>query len=101
MTATQAGATVPAHSVDFVDENDAGGVFLGLDKQVADPGGPHAHEHLHEIRATDAEEGYSRFAGDGPGQECFAAAGGTHQKDALGDTAPQAGELFRVFEEFD
>ncbi len=101
VTATQAGAPMAAHGVDFIDEDDAGGVFLGLDEQVPHPGSAHAHEHLHEVGTADAEEGNPRFAGDGPGQEGLAGARGAHQENTLGDAAPQAGKFLGVFEEFD
>ena len=44
-----AGAAVAADGVDLVDEDDRGGVLLGLLEQVADPGGTDADEHLDEV----------------------------------------------------
>ena len=38
-------------------------------KQVPDPGGAHADEHLHEAGACDVEERYVRLAGHRPGDE--------------------------------
>src|SRR5438094_7206979 len=49
VTATQASATVTPDSVDLVDENDARSIFLALLKQVANPAGTHAYDHLDEV----------------------------------------------------
>ena len=56
VTAAQAGAPMPPHRVNLVDEDDAGGVFFPLLEQVADPRGPDAHEHFNKIRAADGEK---------------------------------------------
>ena len=49
--AAQACATLTAHGIDFVDEDDAGRVFLGVFKHVAHSRGTHTHKHFHEVRA--------------------------------------------------
>jgi cell division protease FtsH len=41
--------------------------------------GTHAHEHFHEVRAGDREEGHLRFTGDGARQQGFTSAGRAHQ----------------------
>ena len=38
-----------ADGVDLVDEDDAGGDFVGLLEEVPDTGRAHAHEHLHKV----------------------------------------------------
>ena len=53
----QAGATVTAHGVYLVDEDDARRVLLALLEQVADAAGADADEHLDEVRAADREKG--------------------------------------------
>jgi hypothetical protein len=93
VTAAQAGPAVAAHRVDLVDEDDAGGVLLGLLEHVAHPRGAHAHEHLHEVRAGDGEEGHLGLAGDGPGQQGLARARGADHQHALGDLAAELLEL--------
>ena len=67
IAATEACAPLPAHGIDLIDEHDAGSTLLGLLEQVADPAGADAHEHLHEFRAGDREEGHTGFAGHGLG----------------------------------
>ena len=41
--------TGTAHSVNFVDEDDAGSFLFGLPEQVAHTACPHTHKHLHEV----------------------------------------------------
>ena len=55
VAAAHAGAAMPADGVDLVDEEDAGGVFLGGGEQVADAAGAHADEHLDELGAVDGD----------------------------------------------
>src|ERR1700674_1605793 len=49
VTPAQAGSAVPAHSIDFVDKDDARSVFLALLKKITNAAGADAHEHFHEI----------------------------------------------------
>ncbi len=45
-TAHAGTATLAADSIDLVDEDDGGGVLLGLIEQVAHTGGTETHEHI-------------------------------------------------------
>ena len=54
VTAAQAGAAMAADRVDFVDEDDAGRVLLGLLEHVAHAAGADADEHLDEVGTGDA-----------------------------------------------
>ena len=101
VAATEAGAAMAADRVDFVDEDDAGGVFLALLEHVADAGGTDADEHLDEVRAGDSEERHVRLTGDGAREQGLAGAGGADQQHALGDLAAEALEFLRVLEELD
>src|SRR5512134_1893163 len=78
--------------VDLVDEDDAGGGFLPLDEQVAHPRRPDADEHLHEVGPADGEERHARLAGDRPGQQRLAGAGGADEEHPLRDAAAELGE---------
>ena len=82
-------AALAADGVEFVDENDAGGVLLGLLEQVADAGRPDADEHLHELAAADREERHMRLAGHRPRQQRLAGARRADQQNALGDLGPE------------
>ena len=69
VAAAKAGATLTADGVDFVDEDDAGRILLGLSEQITDTGSADADEHFNEVGTTDAEEGHAGFTGYGTGQE--------------------------------
>lgn len=76
IAAAHAGAAMAADSVDFVDEDDARRLLLGVLEHVAHAGRAHADEHFNEVRAGDAEERHLGFAGDGAGQQRLAGARG-------------------------
>ena len=90
-----------AQGVQFVDEDDAGRLLLGLLEKVANTGRSHAHEHLHKFRAADTEEGDAALAGHSLGKHGFARSRRPDQEDTLGNPAPQLGKLGRRFQEFD
>ena len=87
--------------VELVDEDDAGGLLLGLDEEVPDAGRPEAYKHLDEFRSGEAEEGDAAFAGDGLGQEGLAGPRRSHKENPFGDPASDIGEFSRCFQEFD
>ena len=62
VAAAEAGATMASDRINLVDENDAGGVLLALDEEVANPRGTDANEHFDEIRTRNREKGHARFA---------------------------------------
>ena len=101
VTAAQTGAAVAPDRIDFIDKDNAGGVLLALDKEVADARSADTDKHLHEIRAADAEKRHSGLTGDGPGQQRLARARRAHEQYTLGDASAQAGEFFRVAQEID
>src|SRR5207249_476882 len=76
------GASVPAHCIDFVDEDDAGGVLLGLLEHVAHARGTHADEHLDEVRAGYGEERHVGLAGNRAREQGLAGSGWTNQQHA-------------------
>ena len=84
VAAKLAAVALLTNGVDFINEHDAGGFFLGLFEQVTHLGGTHAHEHLHELRAGDGEEGHVGFTCHGLGQHGFAGARRAYQQNALG-----------------
>ena len=67
IAAAQASATLAAYSVNLVDENNAGCVFLGVVKHVAYAGCAHTDEHFHKVRARDGEKRHLGFASDALG----------------------------------
>ena len=101
VSAAEACAAVTADGVDFVDEDDAGGVLLALLEEVADAGCADADEHFDEVRTGDGEEGDVGFAGDCAGEQGLAGSRRSDEQDALGDAAAEALELLRLAEELD
>ena len=98
--AAQACATLAAHGIDFIDENDRRRRALGLIEQIAHAARAHAHKHLHKIRTGNREEGHARFARNRAGQQRFARARRAHQKYALGNARAHLGEPIRRLQEF-
>src|SRR5690606_40204872 len=60
---------ISTDSVDFVDEDDARRVLLGLLEHVAHAARADADEHFDEVRPRDREERHIGFAGDGAGED--------------------------------
>jgi len=92
-------ATTAADCVNFINENQTGRILASLLEHVPYTAGAHAHEHLDEIGAADAEESRIGFAGNRFGQKGLARAGGAHHQNAFGNTTTEALKLFGVFEE--
>ncbi len=90
-----------ADGVDFVDEDDAGGVLLALFEEVADAACADADEHLDEVRTGDREEGNIGFAGYRAGEQGLAGSRRSDEQDALGNAAAELLELLRLAQEFD
>ena len=101
VTATEASATLTADSIDLVNEDDAGSVFLGLFEQVTNTTGTDAHEHLDELRAGDREEGDTRLTCNGLGEQGLTGAWRAHQQHTLGDLGSNGREAIRILEEVD
>ena len=101
VTAAEAGAAMTPDRVDLVDEDDAGGVLLALQEEVAHARGADAHEHLDEVGAGDREERHARLARDGPREQGLARARRADQEHALGDSPAEPRELLRVAQEGD
>ena len=101
VAAAEARAAMAADGVDFVDEDDAGRVLLGLLEHVAHAAGADADEHFDEVGTRDGEERHVRFAGDGAREQRLAGARRADQQRALRNLAAEALELLRVAQEFD
>ena len=101
IAAAEAGAAMPAHRVDLVDEDDAGRVLLALLEHVAHPARADADEHLDKIGAGDREERHIRLAGDRAGEQGLAGAGRPDQQHALRDLAAEPLKFLRVLQVLD
>ena len=89
VTSAKTGATMPSHSIDLVDENDAGSILFSLLEEVADPAGSNADEHLHEIGSADGKEGNVGFTRDSARQKGLSGTGRSHKEHAFGDPSPE------------
>ena len=101
VAAAEAGAAMAADRVDFVDEDDAGRVLLGLLEHVAHARGADADEHLDEVGAGDGEERHVGFARDRARDQRLAGAGRADQQHAARNLAAEPLELAGVAQEFD
>lgn len=101
MPAAETGTAMAAHRIDFVNENDAGRVLLGLLEHVAHTARADADKHFNEVRTGDAEERHLGFAGDGAGQQRLAGTRRADHQHAARNLAAQLGELGRVAQEVD
>ena len=90
-----------ADGVELVDEDDAGGLFLGLLEEVPHAGRPDAHEHLDELGARQEEERDIGLAGHRARQKRLAGAGRADQQHAFGNAATEPLVLLGVREEID
>jgi hypothetical protein len=101
VAAAEAGATMTADRVDFVDEDDARRVLLRLLEHVAHAARADADEHLDEVRTRNGEERHIGFAGDGARDQRLAGAGRADQQHAARNASAEALELAGVAQEFD
>src|SRR5512136_2410023 len=94
---------VPAHrihascfseSVEFIDEDNARRVILGLSEEIPHPGRTDADEHFNKARTADGEEGDIGLSGHGLGQERLPCSWCAHEKNAFGNLSSEALELF-------
>ena len=99
MPATEACATLATHCVDFVDEQNARGVFLAGFKEVAHAACAHAHEHFYKVRTGHTEERHSRFASDCACEERLAGTRRPDEQSPLRDSSTELIVFFRVLQE--
>ena len=91
--ASQTGAPVTSHRIDFIDENDAGGILLALIEEIPDPRCPDPDKHFDKIRPADAEERNIRLSGNGSGQQGFSRPGLPHEQQILWEFSLRIGYI--------
>src|ERR1700736_1373420 len=62
--ATETGAAMASHRVDFVDEDDARSILLSLLEKNTHAARANAHKHFDEVRTRNGEEWHIGFSGD-------------------------------------
>ena len=101
VAAAEARAAMAPDRVDFVDEDDAGRVLLGLLEHVAHAARADADEHFDEVGARDGEERHVGFARHRARRQRLAGAGRADQQHAARDAPAELLELLRIAQEFD
>ena len=101
VTASDPGTTLATHRIDLIDEDDAGGLFLGLTEQIANPAGADTHKKLNKLGGRDRAEGHPRFSRNRFGKKRFSGSWRTDQQDAAGDLRSKPNEGLRLFEKGD
>ncbi len=101
VAAAETGAAMATDGVDFVDEDDAGRILLGLFEHVAHTACADADEHFDEVRTGDGEEGNVGFACDRAGKQRLTGTGRADEQHAARNTSAEPLELLRVAQEFD
>ena len=89
VAAAQTGTALTAHSIDLINEDDAGHGLLCLIEQVTHAGCTHADVHFHKVRAGNGIEGHTGLACAGAGQQGLAGAGGPTSSTPWGMRAPR------------
>ena len=101
VTAAKTGTAMTADSVDFVDEDDARRVLLGLLEHIADAACANADEHFDEVRARDREERHVGFARHRPRDQRLTGAGRADEQRAARNASAEALILLRIAQELD
>src|SRR5690349_12048011 len=90
-----------SNGIDFIDEDNAGGVLFSLFEQIAHARSADSNKHLHEVRTTDGEEGHVRFARDCSRQQCLSSTRRTDKKYSLWNTPTEFLELLGFLQKVD
>eukprot|EP00982_Pelagococcus_subviridis_P012032 31138-Pelagococcus_subviridis.AAC.5 len=96
-----AAAALPADGVDLVDEDDRGRLRPRLREEIAHAAWPDADEHLHEVRAADAEKRHPGLARGGLGEERLARTGRAHEERAARNLRAEVLVLLRALQKVD
>ena len=99
VAATESGAPLASDGVDLVDEDDGRRLLASSGKEIADPAGTDADEHLHEVRTADRHERHAGLTSHGTGQKGLAGARRAHQQDPLRDPGADLLEPSRRLQE--
>ena len=94
-----ASASLPAHRVDLVDEDNRRRFLPRSREKVANARCTHSHKNLDEVRARSGNEGHSCLARTCLGQHGLSCAWRTGKKHSLGNPGAQFLVFLRVFEE--
>ena len=96
VSAPKARTTLTAHGIDFINEDDAGSIFLGIFEHVAHTRSANAHKHFHKIGTRNTEERHLGFASNGLGQQGLAGSRRAHQQQTAWYAATQLLEFLGI-----
>jgi hypothetical protein len=97
----EAGTAMAADRIDFVDEDDARRVLLGVLEHVANAGRADADEHFDEVGTGNAEERHLGFAGDRLREQGLAGTRDCRPSARPWDAAAELLELRGIAQEID
>ena len=92
-------ATCTSHSINLINKDDTGSLFLCLLEQVADTGCTYTHEHFHEVRTRQREERHIRFTGNSLGKQRLTGSRRAYQQCTLRYFTTQVCIFLRFFQE--
>ena len=101
MAAAESRASLPADSIDFVNENNSGGAALCGVEKIAHTACTDADVKLDEFGTADGEEGDFGFTGNRFCKQCFACARRADKKHTFGNSCTHFGESFRIAQKID
>src|SRR5262249_6080296 len=101
VAAAQTCTAIAAHSVDFINENNAKRILFALLEEIAHAAGADADKHFHEVRTGNREERNVRFTGDDAREKRLARARRANQQNAFQNTSAKFLEFLQIFQEFD
>ena len=101
IAAAETSAAMTADRVDFVDEDDARRILLGLLEHVAHTRRADADEHFDEVRTRNGEERHVGFARDRARNQRLAGAGRSDQQHAARNPSAEALIFSGIAQEFD
>ncbi len=99
MTAADACTTLASHCIDFIDEDDAWCVLLGILEQVTYTGCTDPDEHFYEVGTTDGEERHACFSGHRFCNQCLTCTRRADEQHTFRDLRTDAVETAWILQE--
>ncbi len=101
MAAAKTRSAASCHGIDLIDEDDAGGVLLGLLEHVSHTGCADTDEHLDKVRAADRIERHPGLTCHGLCKKRLAGSGRALEQHALRNAGADLGVVGGILQEID
>ena len=98
VAAADAGSALATHCINFINEDDAGRIFLGIVKHVSNPGRAHTDEHFNKIGTGNREKRNLGFTRNSLGEQSFASTRRADQQQATRNTSAKLLEFGGIFQ---